>query len=208
VTLNVGQDFKKRWLNAPEVVRQTLVDDLNRICDLLNPTTDLQSWLDNDHRKMQIAQLQVDQAHAELKAQLIEAARIRKQIALEKSLTEKRAIQDAYNQNLLKDEAKQFAVQTLSLIQLKSKIDCEITQYSARFTQNPPLPSIDYANGSFKITDEHITSELETVRLRLELEAETLIEQQITLFRTKLENAAKEEIEYILTNSTFSKNKA
>ena len=52
-----------------------------------------------------------------------------------------------------------------------------------------------------------MTSELESVRLRLELEAETLIEQSLNALRSKLQTAAKEEIEYILANSNFSAEK-
>ena len=85
MVLNVGQDFKKRWLNTPEAVRQTFIDDLNRICDLLNPVTDVSNWLNNDQRHQQIAQLKIEQAYADVKAQLIEDARVRKQQALEKS---------------------------------------------------------------------------------------------------------------------------
>lgn len=43
MALNVGQDFKKRWLNAPEAVRQTYQEDLARICDLLLPQTSIQA---------------------------------------------------------------------------------------------------------------------------------------------------------------------
>ena len=47
-------------------------------------------------------------------------------------------------------------------------------------------------------------SELESVRIRLELEAETQIEQALAAFRAKLQAAAQEEIDYILNNSDFS----
>lgn len=207
MTLNVGQDFKKRWLDTPEAVRQTFVDDLNRICDLLSPVTDIQNWLNNDQRQMQIAQLQVEQAYADLKAQLIEEARIRKQLALEKALAEKRAQQDAYNQKLQQDEIQQFKDQQLTLQNLRQHIDVEISEYSQKYTKNPDVSAIDYASGQFRVDDAQITSELESVRLRLELEAETLIEQTVKAFRSKLETAAKEEIEYILTNSNFSAEK-
>ena len=33
MALNVGPDFKQRWLNVPEAVRQTFIDDLGRVCD-------------------------------------------------------------------------------------------------------------------------------------------------------------------------------
>ncbi|WP_353168373.1 hypothetical protein [Acinetobacter sp.] len=207
MTLNVGQDFKKRWLDTPEAVRQTFVDDLNRICDLLSPKTDVQNWLSNDQREMQVAQLKVEQAYADLKAQLIEEARIRKQLALEKSLAEKRARQDAYNLALQKDEIQQFEHQTLSLQNLRQHIDREISMYSEKYSKNPDTPAIDYANGQFGIADTQIISELESVRLRLELEAETLIEQAVSSFRSKLQTAAKDEIEYILANSNFSADK-
>ena len=44
MTLNVGQDFKKRWLGAPEAVREAFLNDLNRISDLLNPDSNIQAW--------------------------------------------------------------------------------------------------------------------------------------------------------------------
>ncbi|AYO55875.1 cell division protein BlhA [Acinetobacter wuhouensis] len=207
MALNVGQDFKKRWLDTPEAVRQTFVDDLNRICDLLSPITDIPNWLDNDQRQMQVAQLKVEQAYADLKAQLIEEARLRKQLALEKSLAEKRAQQQAYNSALIKDELLQFEQQKHTLQNLRQHIDTEILQYSEKYTKNPDTPAIDYANGQFRVDDTQIISELESVRLRLELEAETQIEQAVEAFRAKLQTAAKEEIEYILANSNFSAEK-
>ena len=69
MALNVGQDFKKRWLDAPEAVRVTLLDELTRISDLLKPETDIHQWLDHDQRAMQIAQLNIEKAYADLKAE-------------------------------------------------------------------------------------------------------------------------------------------
>ena len=207
MVLNVGQDFKKRWLNTPEAVRQTFIDDLNRICDLLNPVTDVSNWLNNDQRHQQIAQLKIEQAYADVKAQLIEDARIRKQQALEKSLAEKRAKQHAYNLKLQQDEIQQFENQRLALQDLRQNIDLEITEYSEKYNKNPETTATDYANGQFRLADTQITSELESLRLRLELEAETQIEQTVALFRDKLQIAAKEEIEYIIAHSNFSAEK-
>lgn len=205
MALNVGQDFKKRWLDTPEVVRQTYLDDLNRVCDLLNPESNIQSWVDNDKRAMQVAQLKVEQAYAELKAQLIEAARIRKQVALEKSLAEKRAQQEQYNQQLIQDELQQVQQHIQTLHSIKTQIEIETEHYTERYTENPKTPAIDYANNHFKVADHQIMSELESVRLRLELEAETFIEQAVSDFRAKLKAASDEEIAYILKNSQFSK---
>ena len=48
VALNVGQDFKQRWLEAPEAVRQAYLDDLHRIFDILKPEVQLQAWIERD----------------------------------------------------------------------------------------------------------------------------------------------------------------
>lgn len=207
MALNLGQDFKKRWLDTPETVRQTYLDDLNRICDLLTPESNIQTWIDNDKRAMQVAQLKVEQTYADLKAQLIEEARIRKQLALEQSLAEKRALQQKYNQQLLDDEVRQFQQQTVSLAALREDIQTETSAYTAHYTENPKTPATDYANNHFQIADHQIMSELDSVRLRLELEAETFIEQAVQNFRAKLKTASDEEIAYILENSQFSKDK-
>ena len=204
MTLNVGQDFKKRWLSAPDAVRQAFLDDLTRVTDLLQPESNLQAWLDNDQRAQQVAQLKVEQAYADEKARLIEAARVRRQLALEKSLAQKRAQQQAYNQQLLQDEQQQFIQQTEVLHALNQQIAVETEAYAERYTENPALPSMDFSGTQFLVSDQEIHSELDSVRLRLELEAETHIEQAVNAFRAQLQAAAEEEIAYILKNSRFS----
>ncbi|MEN5173534.1 hypothetical protein ABE427_12495 [Acinetobacter higginsii] len=208
MALNVGQDFKKRWLNAPEAVRQTYQDDLARICDLLLPQTLTQTWTQHEENAQQLSQQRIDQAYADLKAELIEQARIRKQLALEKALEEKRAAEAAYAAQLHADEARQFEQQTESLLALRGHIDQEIAQQTERYQSNPEQPSIDYSKAQrVVIDDQQILSELESVRVRLELEAEGLIEQAVTVFRAKLHALAQDEIDYILKNSEFSDEK-
>ncbi len=205
MALNVGQDFKQRWLQVPEAVRQAFLDDLGRIRDLLNPTGDVQQWLAADQIAQQASEQKIETAYAHLKAELIEQARIRRQLNLEKSLETKRAAQAAYAEALQQDELQHFSQQTTTLLQLRSQLDQEIEAYTARYQQNPEHPSIDYSRPHrLAITDEQILSELESVRIRLELEAETLIEQSVEAFRAKLQAAAQEEIAYILQNSKFS----
>ncbi len=203
VALNVGPDFKQRWLDAPEAVRQTFMDDLNHICDLLQPNTQTQLWLAADQKAQDQAQQIIEQAYADLKARLIEEARIRRQLALEKSLAEKRAATALYAQQLWEDEGRQFAEQTQTLAHLRQQIEQETLDYAERYHQNDSSQTLDFAPGLGHF-DQHIHSELESVRLRLELEAEAQIEQAVNQFRHKLRAAAKEEIEYILQNSNFS----
>ncbi len=208
MALNVGQDFKKRWLNAPEAVRHAYQQDLARICDLLEPQTPIQLWVLNDEKAQLESQQNIERAYADLKAELIEQARIRRQLALEKALADKRAKEAAYAAELQADEVRKFSEQTEALQALRSHLEQEVAEQTARYQKNPETPAIDYSSDAkLSITDDQILSELESVRVRLELEAESLIEQAVTVFRAKLHAAAQEEIEYILKNSNFSDEK-
>jgi 2-succinyl-5-enolpyruvyl-6-hydroxy-3-cyclohexene-1-carboxylate synthase len=204
VALNVGPDFKQRWLEAPEAVRQTFMDDLNHICDLLQPKTQTQLWLAADQKAQQQAQQTIEQAYADLKARLIEEAQVRRQLALEQSLANKRAATEHYAQQLFADEKRQYAEQTHTLDTLRQHIEQETLRYTERYHVNDSHQNLDFAPGMVHVSDQQILSELETVRLRLELEAEAHIEQAVSKFRNKLRAAAQEEIEYILHNSNFS----
>ena len=204
MALNVGPDFKQRWLTAPEAVRQTFIDDLHRISEVLQPDSDLKRWVEYDQQQQQQSFQKIDQAYAELKIQLIEEARIRRQQMLEQRLAQQRADQAAYAQALYQDELQQFAAQTETLASLRTQLDQEILDYTARYQKNPENGSCNFAKG-VRIADEQILSELDSVRVRLELEAETRIEEAVQQFRSQLQAAAQEEIEYILKHSQFSK---
>lgn len=204
MALNVGPDFKQRWLTAPEAVRQTFIDDLHRISEVLQPDSDLKRWVEYDQQQQQQSFQKIDQAYAELKIQLIEEARIRRQEMLEQRLAQQRADQAAYAQALYQDELQQFAAQTETLASLRTQLDQEILDYTARYQKNPENGSFNFAKG-VRIADEQILSELDSVRVRLELEAETRIEEAVQQFRSQLQAAAQEEIEYILKHSQFSK---
>lgn len=204
MALNVGPDFKQRWLTAPEAVRQTFIDDLHRISEVLQPDSDLKRWVEYDQQQQQQSFQKIDQAYAELRIQLIEEARIRLQQMLEQRLAQQRADQAAYAQALYQDELQQFAAQTETLASLRTQLDQEILDYTARYQKNPENGSFNFAKG-VRIADEQILSELDSVRVRLELEAETRIEEAVQQFRSQLQAAAQEEIEYILKHSQFSK---
>lgn len=199
MALNVGQDFKSRWLNAPEIVRQTLLEDLTRIGDLLNVETDIAHWIDQDRRAQQISQLKIEQAHADLKAELIEAARQRKQLALEQSLADKRAEQHAYAKQLQQDEVQQFQQQQLELTVLREKIANETLAYSNRFGKvTAPAFISDTATTPAQVHFQYAEQEIANIRLRLELEAEQIIQQALADLKDNLQQAAQEEIGFIL----------
>ena len=204
MALNVGQDFKQRWLDVPDAVRQAFMDDLHRVCNVLKPETNIQKWLEKDHEAQKQSFEKIERAYVERKAQLIEEARMRKQRALEQSLENKRAEQVAYAQALKLDEERQFAEQTQTLAFIRQTLDHETQVYTARYHKNPEGSALNFAKGMRSIPDTRILSELESVRLRLELEAETLIDQAVTVFRAKLHQASQEEIDYILKHSKLS----
>lgn len=203
MALNVGPDFKQRWLKVPEAIRQTFIDDLGRVCDVLNPSTDIQQWLVNDQQQQQVSFDKIESAYADLKAQLIEDARIRKQLALEKALEEKREAEQAYAEQMRRDEELRFAAQTQALTMMQHNLDREVQHYAARYHKNPETGLAGLIQ-SLSVSEGQMLSELESVRVRLELEAETQIEMAVSDFRAKLKAAAQEEIDYILENSNFS----
>ena len=207
VALNVCQDFKQRWLNVPDAVRQTFIDDLYRVCNVLKPETNTQKWLEKDELAQKQSFEKMETAYAERKAQLIEDARLRRQYALEQSLANKRAAQKAFAESLQHDEVRQFIEQTQTLNFIRQNLERETQTYTARYHKNPEGSALNFAKGILSIQDNQILSELESVRLRLELEAETLIEQAVTVFRAKLHQASQEEIQYILEHSDFSAEK-
>ena len=84
-------------------------------------------------------------------------------------------------------------------------VDCALSDASFPISLATELPAVTFNQAVTAVSDDKIASELESVRLRLELEAETQIEQAVTVFRARLHAAAQEEIDYILKNSNFSK---
>lgn len=191
VALNVGPDFKQRWLNVPEAVRQVFIDDLSRVCDVLLPETKIEQWQQFDEQAQQLSFARIGEAFAIRKAELIEAARLRRQRALEKALAEKRAKEKAYIAALKADEERQFSEQTKILNELSQNLKADMHESLLRYHKNPPVAA------QIASADD-LANELENVRIRLEIEAEMAIEEAVIAFRKKLKYAAHEEIEYLL----------
>jgi hypothetical protein len=94
---------------------------LARICDLLLPQTLIQTWNYHEEKAQQLSEQRIEQAYVDLKAELIEQARIRKQQALENALAEKRAADAAYAAQLHADEVRQFEQQTENLLAYRQR---------------------------------------------------------------------------------------
>lgn len=181
MAINVGADFKQRWSAAPETVRQIFLEDLNRICSLLQPQTDIQKWQDQEHNAQQMAKLRIDKAYAQLKAELIEQARIKKQNDLEQALAQKRAQEAAMAQQLLQDEQQQQHIQDLVLQQLNQHLQHQVSAQMQRYQRNPSTAVAQFPAQ-------------QGLAKRLEAEAEQLIEQAVTVFRAKLHRVAADYI--------------
>src|SRR5690606_25503876 len=135
--------------------------------------------------------------YAQRKAELIEAARIRRQLALEQALAEKRAAEQTAIAQLYQDEQLKFAEQNQLLAQLNMQLEAEVQHYVERYQKNPEH-SVDFAKRSILMKDDTFSSKLGSVRLHLELEEETVIEQTFNALREQMHAAAQEELDYIV----------
>ena len=130
---------------------------------------------------------------------MIEAARQRKQQALEQALADKRAEQQAYAMQLQQDEMQQFQQQQLLLNALREKIDAEATAYSSRFSKVEVQSFLSKANTeTTQVHFQHSEQDQANIRLRLELESEQIIQQALSDLKVNLQQAAQEEINFIL----------
>ena len=198
MALDGGADFEKRWLNAPQAVRQTYIDDLSRICELFATDVRLENWLSYNKQAQRQSYERIENAYAELKAELVEQARIRRQHALEQSLAKKRAQQQAYLDDLQLDERLQYQQQTQQLQALQQQLSQESHHYTERYT---PTPKLRFEPNANTVISPEIQQALDNLKIRLELEAEGLIEQiqqSVNSLNQKIQQAADEEIRYIL----------
>ena len=97
--------------------------------------------------------------------------------------------------------AQQEQLQVLQV--LRQQQTQALNTYVARYQKNPEHIYTAF-NKAVHLPDTSMLSELESVRLRLELEAEAAIEAKVNELRRLLQAAAKEEINLVLQNSAFS----
>ena len=203
MTLNVGQDFKQRWLATPVAVRQVYLDDLARICDLLQPEMDSHKWLEQDQRAIVESEQRIQQGYLHYQAELLAAKRLRERLVLEEKLAAKRAQHAQQLVALEAEEQRKQQAQNQLLHVLRQQQAQALTTYIARYQKNPEH-NYPHFNKAFKVPDTSMLSELESVRLRLELEAESVIEAKLAELRRVLQAAAKEEIALALKHSVFA----
>lgn len=198
MSLNIGENFKQRWLDTPEPVRQIFCDELQHICDLLEPDTQFHKWqhqeaiLQQKHRKI------IEQAYEQLKQEILtEQARVaeerrqQRQAELEQQLADKRALEAARLELLRVQEQHKIQQDQLQLQQIAKDLEHDLRVQSAaeiaRFE----------ATQSKQFNRQKLS--LEEIKLRLEIEAEQMIDQMLQDVKQQLKLAAKEEIDLLLT---------
>ncbi len=186
---NFDEDFQQRWHSAPPLVRQVFHNDLARIEQLLEPDTDYEQWQRHEEKASKQSQLLIEQTYLDM----IQNLKVRKQnllqLVLEKKLAQKRAEQVAQSHKLKQEELEQSLMQTQMLQQLGVQIRQEINQYADRYQKNTPAV--------YGVDDEEL-AQAESLRLRLDLESENVIQNMVQQFRKHLRTIAKDEIEYLL----------
>ncbi|WP_374294329.1 hypothetical protein [Acinetobacter sp.] len=205
MALNVGENFTQRWLATPEAVRQTFCDELNHICDLLDSTEHISKWQYQDAVLQQKNKKVIERAYAELEQQILaEQARLaeerkrQRQAELEHALAEKRALEAKQVAELEAQEQQQAQHQDAYLQQLAQELHQQSTSSNLDSLRQFNTQDVKQFN-SIQHHDAPPTAEHQDLRTRLELEAEFYIEQTLQQLKTKLQAAAQEEIELILS---------
>lgn len=184
------QNFRQRWDTAPSAVRQVLQNDLARIDQLLDIDTDFEQWQRHEEKASQQSHLLIEQTYLDM----IQNLKLRKQSllqsVLEKKLAQKRADQVAQSKKLQQDELQQTLQETQTLQQLGIQIQQESDEYADRYNKTPPMLSAN---------ETDLSSQIESLRLRLELEAESIIQEMVHEYRQQLRQIAKDEVEYLLS---------
>lgn len=205
MALNVGENFTQRWLATPEAVRQTFCDELNHICDLLDSTEHISKWQYQDAVLQQKNKKVIERAYAELEQQILaEQARLaeerkrQRQAELEQALAEKRALEAKQVAELEAQEQQQAQHQDAYLQQLAQELHQQSTSSNLDSLRKFNTQDVKQFN-SIQHHDAQPTAEHQDLRTRLELEAEFYIEQTLQQLKAKLQAAAQEEIELILS---------
>ena len=197
MSFNIGDNFRQRWLDTPEAVRHTFCEELEHICQLLEPETTFHKWqhqevlLHQKHRKV------IEHAYETLKqeilaeqARLAEERRKKRQAELEEKVAQQRALEQT-RLELLEIEEQQRLAQEQQHLQdmaqdLEQQLRVQSAQEIARFE----------ASQSKQFNRQKLS--LDEVRLRLEIESEQMIDDMLVKLKSQLKIAAKEEIDLLL----------
>lgn len=199
MALNVGENFKQRWLNTPDAVRQTFCDELIHISGLLDAETSVAAWqqqdilLQHQHRK------QIKHAYEELKqhilaekARLLEEQKRQHQAALEAKIEHARQLERERIERLRWEEHQQQVHELEQLEEIAAQLKAELQQQSTA--------EIARFDARFAKQFNQTRLNLEDIQLRLEIESDGMIDRLLADFRIQLKHAAQEEIQLLIAN--------
>lgn len=186
---NFDKDFNRRWAETPAMVRQVLQNDLARLEQLLDPDTDFEKWKTQELKSRLQSNQMIEQTYLDIKQNLKLTKQNLLQMVLEKKLAQKRADEIAHQQKLQQEEIQQNLKQIQTLQHIGTQVQQESQNYAERYhkTMSSTVP--------LNPTDQ---SYIENLRLHLEFETETFIQQAVQDYRQSLRQIAQEEIELLL----------
>lgn len=186
---NFDKDFNRRWAETPAMVRQVLQNDLARLEQLLDPDTDFEKWKTQELKSRLQSNQMIEQTYLDIKQNLKLTKQNLLQMVLEKKLAQKRADEIAHQQKLQQEEIQQNLKQIQTLQHIGTQVQQESQNYAERYGKT--MPSAVPLNP----TDQNY---IENLRLHLEFETETFIQQAVQDYRQSLRQIAQEEIELLL----------
>ncbi|WLF84003.1 hypothetical protein [Moraxella sp. ZY210820] len=186
---NFDKDFNRRWAETPAMVRQVLQNDLARLEQLLDPDTDFEKWKTQELKSRLQSNQMIEQTYLDIKQNLKLTKQNLLQMVLEKKLAQKRADEIAHQQKLQQEEIQQNLKQIQTLQHIGTQVQQESQNYAERYGKT--MPSAVPLNP----TDQNY---IENLRLHLESETETFIQQAVQDYRQSLRQIAQEEIELLL----------
>lgn len=201
MTLNVGEQFTTRWLNTPNAVRATYIADLERICELLQPSSQLDVWQKYNDQAQQQSEQSIYDTYATLKAERLEKAKQQEQYRREQALAQQRQQEQEQQASFIADENQQYLHRAQHLDQLKNELIAQTQQYASR------------GISTLKKSNKKEQQALESMSILLELEAEELankLKQVVNEFTQNLHQATQDEIKLSLaqmTEASHAKNK-
>lgn len=186
---NFDKDFNRRWAETPAMVRQVLQNDLARLEQLLDPDTDFEKWKTQELKSRLQSNQMIEQTYLDIKQNLKLTKQNLLQMVLEKKLAQKRADEIAHQQKLQQEEIQQNLKQIQTLQHIGTQVQQESQNYAERYhkTMSSTVP--------LNPTDQNY---IENLRLHLEFETETFIQQAVQDYRQSLRQIAQEEIEVLL----------
>lgn len=205
MALNVGENFKQRWLDTPLAVRECYERELRHICELLEPTSYYDYWLKNHKQLEQQNQLDCQKAYAERKQQILdeqayqaELRRQQRQAELEQALALQRQAQQQAVLQLQQDEQQQQQLQLQALqayaVQLQQE-QVEVAQVN--LSQAPNLANATSIN-QLKLDKKYS----DRLAQRLTQACAQWIEQSTLQLKGHLQQIASDEIAKISAEIT------